>query len=218
CPARGGAGAGSRGGPAPPRAAAAAGGGGRGGGPPPPPPRGPARPPPSGCRGGNPAGAPARGRPPHRARFTGAADYASVVRRCSRAAPRKAYARLWGHPSGMLTRASIRVPGPCARERSETALAPRVLLDATAVPADRGASGRYVDGVVAALGSAGADLAVACQRADEERYGRLVPGARIAAGPTAIAHRPARLAWEQTGLPLVAQQVGANVLHVPHYS
>ena len=97
-------------------------------------------------------------------------------------------------------------------------MAPRVLVDATAVPADRGALGRYVDGLVAALGAAGADLAVACQRADEERYGRLVPSARIAAGPTAIAHRPARLAWEQTGLPLVAQQVGADVLHVPHYS
>jgi glycosyltransferase involved in cell wall biosynthesis len=97
-------------------------------------------------------------------------------------------------------------------------VAPRVLIDATAVPADRGALGRYVDGLVAALGSAGADLAVACQRNDEERYGRLVPSARIAAGPAAIAHRPARLAWEQTGLPLVAQQVGADVLHVPHYS
>jgi glycosyltransferase involved in cell wall biosynthesis len=73
-----------------------------------------------------------------------------------------------------------------------------------------------VDGLVAALDAAGADLAVACQRADEERYGRLVPGASIVTGPTAIAHRPARLAWEQTGLPLVAQQVGADVLHVPH--
>jgi glycosyltransferase involved in cell wall biosynthesis len=94
-------------------------------------------------------------------------------------------------------------------------VAPRVLVDATAVPADRGALGRYVDGLVTALDAAGADLAVACQRADEERYERLVPGARIVAGPTAIAHRPARLAWEQTGLPLVAQQVGADVMHVP---
>jgi glycosyltransferase involved in cell wall biosynthesis len=97
-------------------------------------------------------------------------------------------------------------------------VAPRVLVDATAVPADRGALGRYVDGLVSALGAAGADLAVACQRNDEERYGRLVPDARIVAGPTAIAHRPARLAWEQTGLPLVAQQVSADVLHVPHYT
>jgi glycosyltransferase involved in cell wall biosynthesis len=97
-------------------------------------------------------------------------------------------------------------------------VAPRVLVDATAVPADRGAHGRYVDGLVCALGAAGADLAVACQRADEERYGRLVPGARVVAAPPAIAHRPARLAWEQSGLPLVAQQVSADVIHSPHYS
>jgi len=93
-----------------------------------------------------------------------------------------------------------------------------VLVDATAVPADRGALGRYVDGLIAALVSAGADLAVACQRADEERYGKLAPDATIVAGPTAIAHRPARLAWEQSGLPLVAQQVGADAIHAPHYS
>jgi glycosyltransferase involved in cell wall biosynthesis len=97
-------------------------------------------------------------------------------------------------------------------------VASRVLVDATAVPADRGALGRYVDGLVIALDAAGADLAVACQRADEERYGRLVPGARVVAGPTAISHRPARLAWEQTGLPMVAQQVNADVIHAPHYS
>jgi glycosyltransferase involved in cell wall biosynthesis len=97
-------------------------------------------------------------------------------------------------------------------------VAPRVLVDATGVPADRGALGRYVDGLVCALARAGADLAVACQRADEERYGRLLPEARVVAGPPAIAHRPARLAWEQSGLPLVAQQVGADVIHEPHYS
>jgi glycosyltransferase involved in cell wall biosynthesis len=93
-----------------------------------------------------------------------------------------------------------------------------VLVDATAVPADRGALGRYVDGLVGALDAAGADLAVACQRADEERYGRLIPHTTVVAGPPAIAHRPARLAWEQSGLPLVAQQVGADVIHSPHYS
>ncbi|HEY2579741.1 MAG TPA: glycosyltransferase family 1 protein [Streptosporangiaceae bacterium] len=97
-------------------------------------------------------------------------------------------------------------------------MSPRVLVDATAVPADRGALGRYVDGLIAALVAAGADLAVACQRSDEEKYSKLVPGASIVAGPTAIAHRAARLAWEQTGLPLVAQQVNADVIHAPHYS
>jgi glycosyltransferase involved in cell wall biosynthesis len=97
-------------------------------------------------------------------------------------------------------------------------VAPRVLIDATAVPADRGAVGRYVDGLVRALDAAGANLAVACQRADEERYSRLVPDALVVAAPTAIAHRAARLAWEQSGLPLVAQQVAADVIHAPHYS
>jgi glycosyltransferase involved in cell wall biosynthesis len=97
-------------------------------------------------------------------------------------------------------------------------VSPRVLIDATAVPADRGALGRYVDGLLSALDVAGAELAVACQRADEERYERLIPAARIVAGPPAIAHRPARLAWEQSGLPVVAQQVGADVIHLPHYS
>jgi glycosyltransferase involved in cell wall biosynthesis len=97
-------------------------------------------------------------------------------------------------------------------------VSPRVLVDATAVPADRGGVGRYVDGLIAALDVADADVALVCQRADAERYGRLAPSARIVAGPAAISHRPARLAWEQTGLPLVAQQVQADVLHSPHYT
>jgi glycosyltransferase involved in cell wall biosynthesis len=93
-----------------------------------------------------------------------------------------------------------------------------VLVDATAVPADRGGVGRYVDGLIAGLDVAGANLAVVCQRSDAERFGRMAPNAWILPGPPAIAHRPARLAWEQTGLPLVASQVGAEVLHSPHYT
>jgi glycosyltransferase involved in cell wall biosynthesis len=93
-----------------------------------------------------------------------------------------------------------------------------VLVDATAVPADRGGVGRYVDGLLGALGAAGADLAIVCQRADAERYSHVAPQATIVPGPAAIAHRPARLAWEQTGLPLVAQQLAAEVVHSPHYT
>ena len=37
---------------------------------------------------------------------------------------------------------------------------PRVLVDATAVPADRGGVGRYVDGLIAALGALDANPAV----------------------------------------------------------
>jgi glycosyltransferase involved in cell wall biosynthesis len=95
---------------------------------------------------------------------------------------------------------------------------PRVLVDATAVPADRGGVGRYVDGLLAALAAQDADLAIVCQRADAERYSRMAGSAEVVPGPVAIAHRPARLAWEQTGLPLVATQVGAQVLHSPHYT
>ena len=97
-------------------------------------------------------------------------------------------------------------------------MAPRVLVDATAVPADRGGVGRYVDGLLSALSAADADLAIVCQRADVERYARMSPHSDVVAGPAAIAHRPARLAWEQTGLPLVAQQVSAEVVHSPHYT
>jgi glycosyltransferase involved in cell wall biosynthesis len=93
-----------------------------------------------------------------------------------------------------------------------------VLVDATAVPADRGGVGRYVDGLLPALDAAGADLAITCQRADAERYGRLAPNARIVPGPPAISHRATRLAWEQTGLPLAAEQVDAQVIHTPHYT
>jgi glycosyltransferase involved in cell wall biosynthesis len=93
-----------------------------------------------------------------------------------------------------------------------------VLIDATEVPADRGALGRYVDGLLTALDAAGADVALVCQRADEERYCRLVPHAEVVMGPAALAHRPARLAWEQSGLPVVAQQVNADVIHSPYYS
>jgi glycosyltransferase involved in cell wall biosynthesis len=97
-------------------------------------------------------------------------------------------------------------------------VAPRVLVDATAVPSDRGGVGRYVDGLITALGALAADLVVVCQRVDAERYAKLSPLAEVVSGPAAIAHRPARLAWEQTGLPLVAQQVRADVLHAPYYT
>jgi glycosyltransferase involved in cell wall biosynthesis len=59
---------------------------------------------------------------------------------------------------------------------------------------------------------------LACQRADDERYARLAPFAKIVAGPAGLGHRSERHAWEQTGLPVVAEQVGADVIHMPNYS
>lgn len=95
---------------------------------------------------------------------------------------------------------------------------PRVLVDATSVPADRGGVGRYLDGLLGALASLPVDLVVVSQRSDTERYARLLPRAEVIAAPAAVNHRPTRLAWEQTGLPLLAQQVKAQVLHAPFYT
>jgi len=104
------------------------------------------------------------------------------------------------------------------RPGGRSPVSPRILVDATAVPSDRGGVGRYVDNLITALGRLGADLVVACQRSDAERYSRAAPEARVEPGPAAIAHRPARLAWEQTGLPLLATQVSADVVHSPYYT
>jgi len=94
----------------------------------------------------------------------------------------------------------------------------RVLVDATDVPTDRGALGRYVDGLIGALAATEVGLAVTCQLSDAERYSRLAPGASIVAGSIGLGHRTERLAWEQSGLPVVAEQVGADVIHMPNYT
>lgn len=95
---------------------------------------------------------------------------------------------------------------------------PRVLLDATAVPENRGGVGRYVDQLIPSLDALGSDLVVVCQQRDTEYYGKLAPSADVVAAPTATERRPARLLWEQTGLPRLAERVGAEVLHCPHYT
>ncbi len=95
---------------------------------------------------------------------------------------------------------------------------PRVLMDVTAVPADRAGVGRYVDSLVPELARAEVDLSLVCQDSDVEHYAALAPGAVIVAGAPAIAQRPVRLAWEQTVLPHIVKRVGADVLHCPHYT
>jgi glycosyltransferase involved in cell wall biosynthesis len=91
----------------------------------------------------------------------------------------------------------------------------RVLLDATAVPADRGGVGRYVDHLAAALVRTGLDLVVACQPRDTELFaGMGVP--HVVEVP--VGSRPSRLAWEQARLPMVVRSVRADVVHAPHYT
>lgn len=96
--------------------------------------------------------------------------------------------------------------------------APRVLFDATAIPADRGGVGRYVDAVVAELARRDdLELAVVCQSRD-------VNGFRAAGAATVIGlgrrfeRVPLRLLWEQLRLPRLARELGADVIYSPHYT
>jgi glycosyltransferase involved in cell wall biosynthesis len=93
-----------------------------------------------------------------------------------------------------------------------------VLVDATAVPPDRGGVGRYVDELLPRLVAAGTDVVVVCQPRDEAHFARLLPGVPLHRAPAGVARRPARLLWEQVGLPLLARRVRADVLHCPHYT
>ena len=100
---------------------------------------------------------------------------------------------------------------------------PRVLVDATSVPADRGGVGRYVDGLLGALGKvcgSEVDLAVVCQRTDRSATPGCCPArevdprpgrGRAPAGPAGLgADRPAaaRPAGRRPGAALA-------VLHLP---
>lgn len=94
----------------------------------------------------------------------------------------------------------------------------RVLIDATAVPADRGGVGRYVDELVPELDRLGVDLVLVTQARDVPYYAGLAPSARVVAAPRAIERRVVRLVWEQVALPALARRVRADVVHSPHYT
>lgn len=94
----------------------------------------------------------------------------------------------------------------------------KVLLDATAIPANLGGVGRYVDDLVPELVQAGVRLAMAVQQRDVEHFSMRVPQARLFPVPAALTNRGARLAWEQTGLPSLVRRIRPDVLHCPHYT
>ncbi len=95
----------------------------------------------------------------------------------------------------------------------------RVLVDATAIPADRGGVGRYLDGLLKGLagpGGAGAEVSVACKPGDRAGFAAL--GVRAIATRAVVERRLARLAWEQAVLPRLVGRERADVLHCPHYT
>lgn len=108
----------------------------------------------------------------------------------------------------------VRVP---TRPKTEVGN-PRILLDATAIPAARGGVGRYVDQLAAALDAAGADLTVLCQRRDAPIFGELAQRSRIVPVADELRSRAARFGWEQATLPRLARRLSADLLHSPHYT
>ena len=92
---------------------------------------------------------------------------------------------------------------------------PLVLFDATAVPANRGGVGRYVDGLLGALQGR---IEIACQARDAEHFRTIAPGATVLPQSTRIESPVWRLLWEQLQLPALARRRGATVIHSPHYT
>ena len=94
----------------------------------------------------------------------------------------------------------------------------KVLLDATAIPADLGGVGRYVDDLVPELTACGVNLAMAVQERDVEHFRGKAPRAHLLPVPSWLTNRGARMAWEQTGLPRLIGRLRPDVLHSPHYT
>lgn len=93
---------------------------------------------------------------------------------------------------------------------------PRLLVDATAIPAELRGVGRYLDRLVPALVRAGVDVTAVAQQRDRLHFESL--GARCVPDVSVPERPPARLAWEQYGLPSIVARVAPDVLHSPHYT
>ncbi len=94
----------------------------------------------------------------------------------------------------------------------------RVLIDASAVPPFRGGVGRYVDELVAHLPQVGVDAVVVCQQRDVELYAASVGPRNIVVVPAWASSPPARLVWEQVGLPRIIGSIHPEIVHSPHYT
>lgn len=94
----------------------------------------------------------------------------------------------------------------------------RLAVDATALPPQLGGAGNYILRLVDSLAALGLDdrLFVFVKREDVDRFagwsGTTEPV------PVTLGTRGARLAWEQTGLPLALRRLRIDLLHSPHYT
>ena len=95
---------------------------------------------------------------------------------------------------------------------------PHVLVDASAIPANRGGVGRNLEYLIPALDRLGVRLTVVAQARDVDWFAATAPGATVISPRSLPSSRPLRLLWEQFGLPGVARRVGADVIYSPHYT
>ena len=100
----------------------------------------------------------------------------------------------------------------------QPAAAPHVLIDATAIPADRGGVGRYLVHLIPALARIGANATIACAPRDAALFRDTAPGSVVEPVSAAGRSRGARMLWEQRGLPRLARRIGADVIFSPHYT
>ncbi|GGF14162.1 glycosyl transferase [Subtercola lobariae] len=92
-----------------------------------------------------------------------------------------------------------------------------VLVDASAIPADRGGVGRYVENVVPRLAQGDVTVVVACQPRDLDFFTGAGSSTPVAV-PSWAASTLGRMIWEQLGLPALARRYRASVVHSPHYT
>jgi glycosyltransferase involved in cell wall biosynthesis len=95
---------------------------------------------------------------------------------------------------------------------------PRVLIDATAIPADHGGVARYIYGVLQGFSERSVDLVIVCQGSDAPTITAIVPWATIVGTSPLLRARPVRMLWEQFSLPSIARGHHVDMVHSPHYS
>ena len=108
-----------------------------------------------------------------------------------------------------------RVTAPLRHNHTRALDGPSVLFDATAVPANRGGVGRYVDGLLSQMQGR---VEIACQHRDAEHFRSLAPGMTVLPQSRRLESPVVRLLWEQLALPALARRRGVSVIHSPHYT
>jgi glycosyltransferase involved in cell wall biosynthesis len=99
---------------------------------------------------------------------------------------------------------------------STPAASVRVSLDVSAIPAAAAGAGRYVVALATALDKrTDVDLSLICRRDDSARWAGHDGSTLLPQSPN---RRPARLVWEQIGLPGLLRHRHLDVHHAPHYT